>query len=79
MSAVETVVSKGGKVVEKDIVNLIELLMNHLFHSVVVIHSVFESIVWIGVVGVCSRNCVFERGKVVEKNLVNLIELLMMT
>ncbi|KAG6425691.1 hypothetical protein SASPL_116137 [Salvia splendens] len=30
VSALETVVSKGGKVVEKDIVNLIELLMNQL-------------------------------------------------
>lgn len=30
MSALETVISKGGRVVEKDIVNLIELLMNQL-------------------------------------------------
>lgn len=30
MSALETVISKGGKVVEKDVVNLIELLMNQL-------------------------------------------------
>lgn len=56
--------------------NLIVLLMNHLFNYFVVIHSVFESIVWIGV-GVCSRNCVFERGKAMEKNIVNLSELLM--
>lgn len=30
VSALETVSSKGGKVVEKDVVNLIELLMNQL-------------------------------------------------
>lgn len=30
MSALETLISKGGKVIEKDIVNLIELLMNQL-------------------------------------------------
>lgn len=30
MSALETISSKGGKVVEKDVVNLIELLMNQL-------------------------------------------------
>lgn len=30
VSALETVISKGGKVVEKDVVNLIELLMNQL-------------------------------------------------
>lgn len=30
VSAIETVISKGGKVAEKDVVNLIELLMNQL-------------------------------------------------
>ena len=30
MSALESIISKGGKVVEKDMLNLIELLMNQL-------------------------------------------------
>lgn len=30
MSALDTILSKGGRVVENDVVNLIELLMNEL-------------------------------------------------
>lgn len=30
MSALESVISKGGKVAEKDVLNLIEMLMNQL-------------------------------------------------
>ena len=30
MSALESIISKGGKVAEKDVLNLIELLMNQL-------------------------------------------------
>lgn len=67
---------KDGKVLEKDIVNLIVLLPNRLFHSVIVIHLAIESIVWIGQVSAL-ETVVSKGGKVVEKDIVNLIELLM--
>ncbi|KAG6422586.1 hypothetical protein SASPL_119164 [Salvia splendens] len=64
------------EVLEKDIVNLVVLLTNRLFHSVIVIHLAIESSVWIGQVSAL-ETVVSKGGKVVEKDILNLIELLM--